>query len=549
MRRLCWVCLVLAVCLAPAGCGSSGFADRIAPDVSASGIKTLRKGNGAEPQTLDPAKASGVPAANILYDLYEGLVTYSRRGDVVPGVAKSWDISADRKVYTFHLRADARWSNGTPVTAGQFVFSLRRAVAPATESPYADIHSPIVNATAIIDGRKKPDTLGVTALDAHTLQIRLKAPTPFFIETLAHPSSYPVYPPAVRRWGDAFTRPAHAVTDGAYRLSYWRVNDKIVLTRNRYYRDNVDTHIDRVVYYPISDTNSELSRYQAGALDFTAGVPSAKLDAIRAHIPQQDKMVPYLALYYFAFNLTRPPFAHHPKLRMALSLALDRGIITDKILRGGELPAYSYVPTAMHGYHSVTYPWAGWSRARRHALARKLYREAGYSVAHPLKAELMYPSSESAKRLAIVATAMWRKVLGADVTTRSQEWKVYLQTMRRHADADLYLAGWVGDYQDPNTFLSILNSNSGNNESGYHSARYDRLQEESEHMPNGVRRTAILHQAEALILSDNPVLPIYFDTAHHLLKPYVKGFTGNPLDVYLSRYLNIVPGPAAAHGS
>lgn len=545
MRRVRVISVLLLACLGLTACDSGqdqGFPNRIQPDIAPDGTKTLRKGNSAEPQTLDPAKSSGVPAANILYDLDEGLVTYSRQGDIVPGVAKSWDISADRKTYVFHINHDARWSNGKHVTAPQFVYSLRRAVAPKTASPYADIHSPIVNASAITDSKKAPDTLGVTALDKYTLQIRLNRPTPFFLKTLAHPSSFPVYPPAVKKWGNAFTQPAHAVSDGAYKLVYWRVNNKIVLERNPYYRDNKDTKIDRVVYYAIDNPNSELSRYQSGALDFTYTAPSSKLETIKKHIPKQDHAVPYLGLYYFVFNLTTEPFKSHPKLRMALSMALDRSIITDKILRGGELPAYSYIPTMMHGYQSVAYPWARLSRAKRHALARKLYHEAGYSKDHPLHATLLYPTSEASKQLAIVATAMWRKVLGADIVTRNQEWKVYLSTIHRHdPDVKLFFAGWVGDYQDPNTFFSILNSASGNNEPAYDKPAYDRLQAESEHMPNGPERAAIMHKAEAMILKDNPVIPLYFAAEHHLVKPYVKGFAGNPLEVYLTRYLDIEP--------
>lgn len=544
MDRVRVVGALLLACLWLAGCGSGddhGFPDRITPAIAPDGTKTLRKGNGAEPQTLDPGKASGVPAANILYDLYEGLVTYSHEGDVVPGVAKSWDISDDGKTYIFHLRHDARWSNGQPVTAGQFVFSLRRAVAPATASPYADIHSPIVNAAAITTGDKDPSTLGVTALDKHTLKIRLHERTPFFIKTLAHPSSYPVYPPAVKKWDDAFTQPGHAVTDGAYQMQSWRVNNKIVLKRNPHYRDNKDTKIDRVVYYPIDNKNSELSRYQAGGLDFTYSAPSSKLERIDRHIPEQMHAVPGLGLYYFGFNVTKAPFKGKPKLRMALSMALDRRILVKKILRGGQPPGFSYVPGDMHGYDSEAYPWADWPDDKRKAVARKLYHEAGYSEEHPLEARLLYPSSNANKQISIVATAMWRRVLGANIIPWNQEWKVYLSTVHRHIDTEIFFAGWIGDYQDPNTFLTILNSHSGNNEPGYDNPRFDRLQSASAHMPSGPKRSAVLHKAESIILNDNPVMPIFFVTTHHLIKPYVKGFIGNPLDAYPSRYLDIEP--------
>jgi oligopeptide transport system substrate-binding protein len=539
---------VFAVCLGLAACGGQGhFPDRIAPDIGPDGTKVLRIGNGAEPQTLDPAIVTGVPGANILRDLYEGLVIVAPDGHIIPGDAKSWQISADGKTYTFHLRKNAKWSNGAPVTAQQYVYSLRRAVAPATASPYADIHAPIVNATAIIDGKKKPDTLGVKALDAHTLQIKLHAPTPFFLKTLAHASNDPVYPPAVKKWGDSFTQPGHVATNGAYEMVSWRVNDKIVLKRNTHYWDNKDTKIDRVAYYPITDGNSELARYQAGALDWTAGIPTAKLETVKKHIPGQYHAVPSLSVFYFGFNVTRPPFKNKRKLRMALSMALDRKVFTDKILRGDEIPAYSWIPTVIADYKSMRYPWAGLSDKARKAKARQLYHKAGYSKNHPLKATLLYvSSSEGEKRLAIVAAAMWRKVLGADITTRNQEWKVYLQTIHRRFNTQLFIAGWIGDYQDPNTFLSIMTSHSAQNDSGYHDAVYDRAVSASEHTPNGPKRIALMHTAEKTLLHDSPIIPIYFAASQRLLKPYVKGLVGNPLGAYYSKDLNIVP--AAANG-
>ncbi len=483
-----------------------------------------------------------MPAANIEVNLYEGLVTHAADGKLVPGDAKSWDVSPDKTTYTFHLRRNAKWSNGAPVTAQQYVYSLRRAVAPATASPYADIHSPIVNASAITDNKKPLDALGVKALDAHTLQVRLRKPTPFFLNTLAHPSSFPVYPPAVNKWGNSFTQPGHAVTNGPYEMQSWRVNDKIALKRNPYFWDNKDTKIDRVVFYPITDGNSELSRYQAGTLDWTYGVPSSKIQMIKDRVPDQYKAVPTLGSYYLDFNITKPPFKDNRKLRLALSMALDRQVMVDKILRGNEPPGYSWVPGVVRGYKSVQFPWADWSDAKREARARQLYHEAGYSREHPLKADLLYvSSSENEKRISIVAAAMWRKVLGAQITTTNQEWKVYLQTARRKTDTELVFAGWIGDYQDPNTFFSIMKAASGNNYTGYASPVYDRLISASEHTPNGPKRTKLMHKAEATLLHDSPIIPLFFVTSHHLVKPYVKGFEPNPLDQYYARYFDIVP--------
>lgn len=536
-------CLLLA-----AGCGqsgdgndASGFASRMTPAIAPDGTKTMRYGNGAEPGSLDPHQASGVTASNILHDLYEGLVITGDHAQIVPGVAKSWTISDDRLTYVFHLRPDARWSNGTPVTAQDFVFSLRRAVDPKVASPYADIHAPIANAEAIIAGKKDPDTLAVRARDDHTLQIRLKEPTPFFLKTLAHTSSDPVYPPAVKRWGDSFPQPGHAVTNGAYTMAAWRVNERIVLKRNPDYWDNAHTRIDRVEFLPIEDAKSELSRYQAGGLDWTYRVPAAQIDQIKAAAPEQYHAVPTLGIAYLGLNVRRPPFKNNRKLRLALSMALNRRILVKKILRGGEPSAYSLVPPAINGYQPVTYRWKDWSDERREAMARRLYHEAGYSKDHPFKAEYLYPSGGQGKVVGIVVAAMWRRVLGADITPVNQEWKVFLQTTREGYDTEIFWGGWIGDYEDPNTFLSIFNSSAALDYPGYDNPVYDAAQSQSSHTPDGPKRTALLHKAEGTLLHDAPIIPMYFWTNHHMVKPYVKGFTGNALDSYYTKNFDIVP--------
>lgn len=546
MRRFRVISIALLVCIGLVGCGSDndGFANRLQPAIQADGTKVMRYGNGSEPGSLDPHKASGVPASNVLHDLYEGLVITGDHAQIVPAAAQSWNISDDRLTYVFHLRRDAKWSNGEPVTADDFVFSLRRSVDPKVASPYADIHSPIVNADAIINNEKDPDTLGVKALDPHTLQIRLKEPTPFFLKTLAHPSSDPVYPPAVKKWGDSFTQPGHAVTNGAYTMKAWRVNERIVLKRNPYYWDNANTRIDQVEFYPIDDAKSELSRYQAGGLDWTYRVPPATIGALKGHLPDQYHSIPTLGIAYLGLNMSRPPFKNSRKLRLALSMALDRDVIAQKILRGGEKPAYSLVPPFINDYDPVTYQWKDWSDERREAMARKLYHEAGYSDEHPLKAEYLYPSGGQGETIGIVAAAMWRRVLGAEVTPINQEWRVFIQSAREGYDTQIFWGGWIGDYEDPNTFLSVFNSSTPLNYSQYDSPTYDRAQTVSSHTPNGPKRRALMHKAEATLLHDAPIIPVWFWTNHHVVKPYVKGFSGNALDNYYTKNFDIVPAGA-----
>lgn len=529
-----------------AGCGdsktgSSSLPVKISPKVAEDGTATLRRGNGAEPGTLDPHQARGVPAANIIRDMYEGLVSIAPDGETEPGDAESWQISDDQLTYTFTLRANARWSDGSPVTATDYVYSLRRAVDPATASPYAQLHLPIVNAREIITGSAEPDTLGIKALDERQLQISLTAPTPYFIGTLAHPSSFPVKRSAVEQYGNAFTQPGNAVTNGAYTMASWRVNSMIALTRNRQYWGNDKTAIERVEFYPIADANSELSRYQAGELDWGGVIPPSRLETVKKAIPSQFHAVPTLGVYYYGLNLRNPPFKDAPKLRRALSMAIDRQVIVDKITRGEEVPAYGWIPSVVEGYDSAEFSWAKLTDDKREAKAQQLYAEAGYSADKPLAVEIRYNSNEGNKKIASVIAAMWRGVLGADVTLRNEEWKVYLDSVRQGSDTEAFRMAWIGDYNDPNTFFELMNSSFGLNATGYDSPAYDRLQEQSAHMPDGSERNDVMHAAEAQLLADSPVIPIYFYTSKYLIKPYVTGFAGNPLDIYYSKDLAIEP--------
>jgi len=540
MRRLLFCLLIASAGLtACGGSDSSSFPVKVSPEVHDDGTTVLRRGNGAEPESLDPHQARSVPAANILRDLYEGLISTSPAGEIEPGGAESWQVSDDKLTYTFKLREAARWSNGEPVTAGDYVYALRRSVDPATGSPYAQLHAPIVNATAIIAGDKPPQSLGVEALGDHKLRIRLKAVTPYFLGTLAHASSYPVYRPAVEKHGAAFTRPDNAVTNGAYTMADWRVNAEIGLKRNTAYWDNANTAIDRVEYYPITDVNSALSRYQAGELDWTSTVPISQLETVREHVPDQLQTVPSLGVYYYGYNVRRAPFKDSPELRQALSMAIDRQVIVNKITRGDEVPAYGWIPPVVRGYQGERFNWAELSDDERKAKARELYHEAGYSDANPLDVNFRYNTNDGHRKIASVVGAMWREVLGARVTLRNEEWKVFLQNVREGNDTEIYRAGWIGDYNDPNTFFEVMNSHFGINGTGYASDRYDTLQQRAAHMPEGEARTKVMRQAEARLLKDNPVIPIYFYTSKTLLKPYVEGFEGNALGAYYSKDLRI----------
>lgn len=535
--------LAFALTLLIAGCGGDTSAQTGAESVPVPpGAIVLRKGNGAEPETLDPQKARGVPAANILRDLYEGLVSEAPDGHLVPGVAERWSVSGDGLTYTFYLRPNARWSNGKPLTAQDFVYSLRRAVDPATGSVYAMILTPIAGADAIIHGEQPPNTLGVKALDAHTLRIHLMAPTAYFLQLLTHPISYPVYRPAVERYAGQFTQPGHSVTDGAYRMRAWVPYSVISLERNPHYWNNARTRIDVVDYYPIDNAEAEFRRYQAGELDWTETVPTNELDRVRREMPAQLHISPAISTYYYGFNVTGPPFENKPKLRRALSMAIDREWIVKNVTRGGEQPAYAWVPPKIKNYTSQTPEWAGWPRSRQIAEARRLYREAGYSAAHPLDVEIRYNTSENHRKIAVVIARMWEDVLGVRTTLVNEEWKVFLHNREAKKITQVFRAGWVGDYDDASTFLDLLLSDSGLNDEGYSNPQYDEPVRQAAREGNPVKRRALLERAERVMLRDQPVLPIYFYVNKHLIQPYVKGYHGNVMDHHYTKDLYIQRG-------
>lgn len=534
---------MFAVLTFQASCDSPGDGDEAGNALPNAGIEranVLRKGNGAEPQTLDPHKAEGVPASNILRDLYEGLVSEAPNGDLVPGAAKSWKITDDGRVYTFYLREEGRWSNGEPLTAEDFVFGLRRSVDPATGSKYSHILSSIANAEAIIAGAKPPTEFGVTALNDHALEIRLKAPTPYFLGLLTHSTTYPVHQGAIAKHGDRFSRSGSLVSNGAYSLADWVVQSHISVVRNPHYWDNVNTSIEQVNYYVIEDQSAELKRYRAGEIDWTETVPLAQVRWIKENLANELKLSPYLGTYYYGFNLTKPPFKDNLVLRQSLSLAIDREIIAEKIAGLGQTSAYGWVPPGVAEYSPQSFDYASMSRKHRHAEAQRLYRESGYSEVNPLRLQFRYNTSENHKKIAIVVASMWKKLLGVQTELLNEEWKVFLENRKQKKVTQVFRAGWIGDYNDAFSFAELMHSRHGINDSGYNNPDYDGLLEKASIEADTVKRRAYLEEAERLLLQDHPVIPIYFYVSSSLIKPYVKGFVGNIMDHHYSKNLRLV---------
>lgn len=501
--------------------------------------QVLRRGNGAEPQTLDPHKAEGVPASNILRDLYEGLVSEAADGALVPGAAKSWEISADGTVYTFHLRSNARWSNGDAVTADDFVFGFRRSVDPATGSHYAQILSMIGNASDIIAGRKPPAELAVTAVNQTTLQIKLNALTPYFLGLLTHSTTYPVHKASLASSNNRFARAGQLVGNGAYRLTDWVVQSHITLQRNVHYWANAQTDIDEVNYLAIDDSATELNRYRAGELDWTESVPLNRIRWIGEHLNDELKISSYLGTYYYGFNLTRPPFKDNLALRTALSMAIDREIITEKLTQLGEIPAYGWVPPGVLNYQSQHFDYQALSKQARHEQARQLYQQAGYSENNPLQIQLRYNTSENHKKIAIVVAAMWKKTLGVETELLNEEWKVFLKNRREKRVTQVFRAGWIGDYNDASTFSELLHSSFGVNDYGYKNPEYDALLDRAARESNQAQRRILLQAAESILLKDHPVMPIYFYVSKSLIKPYVDGYVGNIMDHHYTKHFRV----------
>ncbi|GGF07833.1 peptide ABC transporter substrate-binding protein [Aliidongia dinghuensis] len=503
--------------------------------------QVLRLGNGSEPATLDPALCDLEPDLQILHDLFEGLVVIGPKGEALPGEAERWTVSPDGMTYRFTLRPGLTWSNGAPLTAEDFAWSWRRAVDPGTGSKYAFPFYPILNAQEIVTGRADPQSLGVRALDDRTLEVRLKAPTGFFLKLIGMPAFSPAYRPAVEKFGRQYSRPGNLVSNGAFELAEWTPQSRIVLRRSSRYWDAGAVTLDRVEYLPIENQNEELKRYRAGELDMTYDVPSDQIDLIRAELAPDLHILPYLGTYYLGFNLTRPPFKDNLKLREAINLAIDREAIVGKITRTGETASYGWVPPGLDGYENQSFPWKDEPMAARIARARQLYAEAGYGPDRPLEIELRYNTNENHKKIMIAVAAMLKQALGIRVSLVNQEFKVFVEARKEKRETQLFRDGWTADYPDPNNFAELLLSSAGLNDPGYANPEYDDLVHQAQGTVDAPERMKLLEAAERLVLRDQPLVPIYSYSIKRLIKPYVHGLEINILNFYYSKPVRLDP--------
>jgi len=496
----------------------------------------LARGGGPDPDSLDPQKARGFEAQSVLRDLCEGLTTLDKHAAVAPGVASTWGASPDGKTYVFKLRREARWSNGQPLVAADFVAALERLVDPATGSGYAEYIDVIVNAADITAGRKPPRSLGVTAPDDSTVAIQLATAAPYLPTLLSHPATCPVHRPTLAQHPEGFARPGVMVSNGAFVLKEWVQGSSILAARNHYYWNDAATHLDAVKYLLIPDENAELARYRGGELEITFVVPRGQFDWIKAHLAAELHVFPQLATYYYGFNLRRPPFRDNLKLRRALSLVVDRDKLAQLVLRVGELPAWGWVPPGVDHYTSQSFDYRSAPLAERLREAQRLYAESGFSREHPVRFELRYNSGEVHTKLAVAVASMWKEALGADVRLTQVEFKSLLQDIDR-GDVEMFRSSWTGDYNDAYTFAQYLKSDFGVNLPHYSSAEYDALVTRAAAETDAGRREALLEEAERVALRDHPLIPLYFYVNKHLVKPEVLGWYDNVMNMVYSRDL------------
>jgi len=479
--------------------------------------------------TADPQMVEDVSGSYFVRDLFEGLMNQDADGNLIPGVATGYTTNDAKDVYTFTLRDNARWSDGNPVTAHDFVYAWRRLADPATASPYswfADIMA-LENVGAVMSGESPPEALGIRALDNHTLEVRLTASLPYFAAMTTHASTFPSPQWTVRTFGDGWTKPGNIVGNGAYVLTEHIPNETATRERNTMYWNNDATIIDKVVTLVINDENTDFTRWEAGETDKGA-VPSGQYPRLKAEYPDEAISFPRLCTYYMTFNLSPsgPEAFKDVRVRQALSYALDRSVVTDKVLQGGQIQAFTFTPGATAGFEVPAVAFGQMSQDQRNVNAKLLMAAAGYGPDNPLKFEYMYNTSEGHKKIAIAAQQMWKETLGAEATLANQEWKTFLKT-RGGQNFDVARGGWCGDYNEASTFLDLMTTPSGYNDGKFSNAEVDELMTSARTMSDA---TSNYTRVEEIMANEMPIIPVYHYTGVFMLRNNLKGWPFNNVE-------------------
>jgi oligopeptide transport system substrate-binding protein len=473
-------------------------------------------------KSMDPQINTDVEGSDIMRSLFEGLYNEGPEGELVPGVATGYDLSDDKTTYTFHLRPEAVWTNGDPVTAQDFVYSWKRLADPATASEYAWYMElmQVVNATEVIAGQKPVDDLGVKAVDDHTFEVKLLAPLPYFPQMTTHASVFPVPQKAIEEYGANWTEPGNIVGNGAYTLEEHILGEKVVMKRNPKYWDDAHTVLETVTALTINDNSIGLTRYLAGELD-RVQIPAGQYPAMHEQYPDQAQSTPYSCSYIYMMNLDKdkgPEALKDVRVRKALSYAVDRDIIVDKVLQGGQKPAYNWTHWATAGFTMPDIDYSHWTQAERVEKAKALLTEAGYGPDNPLKLQLNYNTDEGHKKIAVAVQQFW-KGIGVDLTLNNMEWKVHTDRMQSQ-DFEVARYAWCGDYNEASTYLDLFTSYSGHNNGKFFSAEYDKLLKEAK---TAADPQPMYTAAEQILANEMPVVPIYHYAKVDMIKPDIKG--------------------------
>ena len=511
--------------------------------VSGNATGYLHYGNGAEPQGIDPHLVTGVPESHIVRALFEGLAVKNPITlEPEPGVAERWEISPDGTVYTFFINPQAKWSNGEPVTASDYVWSWERALHPETGSLYAYMLFPVVNAEKFASGAIDDFAeVGIKSLDAKTLRISLNAPTPYFLQLMDHYSTFAVHPETVLKFGgmsDRFTlwtRPENIVSNGAFTLKEWSLNRQIKIEKNPHYWDKSSVALEGVYFYPTENVVSEERMFRSEQLHVTQGIPLGKIPNYRAVQNSPYVQAPYLGTYYYLINTKKPP-VDDVRVRKALSYAIDRDTLTRTVLRDTAIPAYSITPPDTLGYN----PPKLFSFDPEQA--RALLAEAGYPDGQGWPGlEITYNTNEDHRKIAVAVQQMWKDELGIDVSITNQEWKVYLNTVSQ-GEFQVARRGWIGDYVDANNFLDLFLANGGNNNTGYANAEFDDIiLNQAPKAASREERYQLFFQAETMMMQEMPIIPFYTYTSKRLIHPSVNGIYPNLMDSLNLKYVRLDP--------
>lgn len=499
----------LAALVGSAIVGGSAFsADRVPAGIKLAEEQTFTYRVLDEHSSVDPQVVEDTIGSELVRDLFEGLMNQDEDGNLEPGVATGFEVNDDNTVYTFTLRDNAMWSNGEPVTAHDFVYGWQRAADPELASPYQwyiELMS-IANAAEIIKGDKPKDALGVKALDDLTFEVTLTAPLPYFPQMTTHSTTFPAPRATIEEFGGEWTKPENLVSNGAYTLSEHLPNERSVRVRNSKYWNNENTTLDKVISLVINDENVALTRFLAGELDRT-DVPAGQFPRLQKEYPGVAISYPRLCNYYYTFNLSDsgPEKFKDLRVRQALALAVDRKIITQNVMAGGQPEAYTFTPAAVSGFAPPTTEMAQMTQVERDAKAIALLADAGYGADNKLSFKMMYNTSDAHKKVAVALSQMWKQKLGVEVELSNMEWKVFLDT-RGNQDYELARGAWCGDYNEASTFLDLLNSQSGYNDGKYNNPELDKLLKQAK---SSADASGIYTEIEQIIAADLPVIPIY----------------------------------------